>query len=134
MEYFAGILNRTFVVFVAPEGLYGWKAAGPVTNADRKFFEPLQEMAADPEMACDLPAIRKLAALRGGFFYSRAEIASVSSDDRGQWGMGGIPSSGHVHVRLVSGKRRDFILLGDAIPDEVRDRITGGLGVGIPSS
>jgi len=134
MEFFAFILNRTFVVFAAPEGLYGWKACGPVTNADRRYFEPLEEMAKDQEMTRDLPAIRKLAALAGGFFYSHAEIASVSSDDRGQWGMGGIPNSGHVRVMLVSGKSRKFIVLGEAIPDEVRDRITAALGVGIPSS
>jgi hypothetical protein len=133
MEYFALILNRTFVVFAGPEGLYGWKACGPVTNANRRYFEPLQEMAQDREMTRDLPAIRKLAGLRGGFFYPRAEIASVSSDDRGQWGMGGLPNSGHVQVRLVSGSRRNFIVLGEAIPDEVRDRITAALGVGIPS-
>jgi hypothetical protein len=29
MEYYCLSLNRTFVVFIAPEGLYGWKAQGP---------------------------------------------------------------------------------------------------------
>ncbi len=134
MEFYALILNRTFLVFVAPDGLYGWKATGPVTNSDRRYFAPLQEMVQDPELMRDIRAIRKLAALRGGFFFARTEIASVQSDDRGQWGMGGIDHSGHVQVRLVSDKKRKFILLGETIPEEVRDRISSVLCVGIPSS
>lgn len=134
MEFYALMWNRTFAIFVAPEGLYGWKASGVVTNSDRRFYEPLRELVTDPDLASDLPAIRKLAAVRGGFFYPRAEITAVSSDGKSQWGMGGIANSGHVTVRLASGKRRKFIVLGEAIPEEVRDRIATTLGVGIPST
>jgi hypothetical protein len=134
MEYYALILNRTCAIFVAPEGLYGWTAVGVVTNSDRRFYEPLQDLVADPDMASDLPAIRKLAALRGGFFYPSAEIVAVSSDEKSQWGMGGILTLGHVEVRIRSGKRRRFILLGNTIPEEVRDRIAATLGVQLPST
>jgi len=134
MEFYALMWNRTFAVFVAPEGLYGWKATGVVTNSDRRFYEPLQELVTDTDLASDLPAIRKLAAVRGGFFYPRAEIAAVSSDGKSQWGMGGIANSGHVTVLLASGRRRKFIVLGEVIPEEVRDRIATTLGVGIPST
>jgi hypothetical protein len=133
MEFYWLILNRTFVVFAAPDGLYGWKAAGIVTNANRKYFEPLQEMLADSEFTRDLPSIRKLAHLGGGIFYPPPEIASITSDDRRQWGMGGIRHAGHLHVRLVSGTIRKLILLGEVDPDEVRDRIIATLGTGITS-
>lgn len=134
MEFFWIILNRTFVVFAAREGLYGWKAAGPVTNSNRKYFEPLQEMLEDKEFMRDLPLIQKLAGLADGFFVQQSEIASVTSDDDSQWGMGGIAHSGHVRVRLNSGKSRKFILLGEAIPEQVRDRIISALGTGITST
>lgn len=133
MELYWGISNRTFLVMVAPEGLYGWKVRGPVTNADRRFFEIYQEMLADPGFPRDLPAIRKLAGLPGGFIYPKSEIVSVISDDRRQWGMGSIPHAGHLQLRLVSGMTRKLILLGGIIPDEVRDRIITRLGTGITS-
>jgi hypothetical protein len=130
MEFYWLILNRTFVVFVAREGLYGWKAAGPVTNANRRYFEPLQQMVEDKELMRDLPAIRKLAGVGGGFFLGQSDLASVTSDDRSQWGMGGIPHSGHVRLQFSSGKSRKFILLGTVIPEEVRDCIVTTLRLG----
>jgi hypothetical protein len=133
MEFYWLILNRTLMVFAAPSGLYGWKTNGPVSNGNRKYFEPYQEMLEDTEFTRDLPAIRKLADLPGGFIYPSSEIASITSDDRNQWGMGGIPHSGHVHVRLVSGMTRKLIVLGEVISDEVRDRIIARLGTGITS-
>lgn len=134
MEFYALMLNRTFAVFVAPDGLYGWKATGIVSHADRKYYEPLRALVTDPELARDMRAIRKLAEQRGGFFYPRAEIAAVSADEKSQWGMGGILTLGHVTVRLASGKRRRLILLGETIPDEARDRIAATLGVPLPST
>jgi hypothetical protein len=133
MEFYWLILNRTFVVFVAPDGLYGWKAAGPVTNSNRRYFEPLQEMVEDKELMRDFPAIRKLAGLTGGFFIGNSELASVMADSSGQWGMGGIAHSGHVHVRLNSGKSRTFILLGEIIPEQVRDHIASVTKLGLTS-
>ena len=134
MEFHWGISNRTFLVMVANEGLYGWKVTGPVSTADREFFETYHEMLGDPEFPRDLPAIRKLAALRGGFIYRRSEIVAVTADDRRQWGMGGIAHSGHVYLRLLSGSTRKFILLGAVIPDQVRDRILASAGGGITST
>ena len=133
MEFYWLILNRTFVVFTAPDGLYGWKTNGPVSNADKTYFEPYQEMLQDPDFTRDLPAIRKLAALPGGFIYPPSQIASITSDDRSQWGMGGIPHSGHVHVRLASGTTRKLILLGEVFPENVRDRMIASLGTRVES-
>jgi hypothetical protein len=41
MEYYWFILNRTFVVFVCPEGLYGWKVVGLVSAASPDFLSRL---------------------------------------------------------------------------------------------
>lgn len=133
MEFYWGIFNRTFLVMVAPEGLYGWKVRGPVSSFDRRFFEIYQEMLKDPGFPRDLPAIRKLAGLRGGFIYPKSVIASVISDGRRQWGMGGVAYSGHVYLRVLSGATRKFVVLGTVAPDEVRDRLVTALGTGITS-
>lgn len=133
MEFYWLILNRTYIVLIAPEGLYGWKAEGPVTNGNRRYFEPYQQMLEDGELMRDLAAIQKLSALRGGFFWRAAEIASVSADDHNQWGMGGIVHSGHVRVRLMAGGSKNFIILGDTIPMDVRDRIISTTGAGLAS-
>ena len=50
MEYFALILNRSFVVFIADEGLLGWKFSGPVSAAVRDFFRPFEQLLDDPEV------------------------------------------------------------------------------------
>jgi hypothetical protein len=133
MEFYWLILNRTFLVIAGPDGPYGYKVQGPVTNANRRYFETYQEMLQDQDFMRDLPCIRRLAALPGGFFYPAAQIASVVSDDRSQWVMGGIPCMGHVIVRLASGIMRKLIVLGEVIPEEARDRITAALATGIPS-
>jgi len=42
--------------------------------------------------------------------------------------MGGVPHSGRIHLHLLSGKSREFILLGDPTPEDIRDRIVSGMG------
>jgi len=131
MEYYWLILNRTYVVFVAPECLYGWKAQGPMTNADPSYFRPYQEMLEDSEFMRNRQVIEKLSRLAGGFFLDRSLIVSVEAVDRQKWGMGGIPHSGRIQLRLGAGQSREFILLGNVDPVEVRDRIVSALGVGV---
>jgi hypothetical protein len=53
MEYYGLILNRTFVVFVAPEGLYGWKAKGVVGASWPMYFEPYEEISKIPN-SCEI--------------------------------------------------------------------------------
>ena len=123
MEFFWIILNRTYVVFIADEGLYGWRARGPVTNINLNFFQRFQEMVDDPNFMRDMGAIQKLSRLRGGFLIDRSAISSVEVNDRPKWATGGIPESGRIVVRLNSNKTREFILLGSVYPDGIRDKI-----------
>jgi hypothetical protein len=123
MEYYALILNRTYVVFVIPEGLYGWKAQGIVSAASPRFYEPYQEMLTDPELLGDRGAIEDLSRLKGGFFTPRAQIATVEATDKSKWGMGGIPHSGRILLGLTDGTKREFILLGSVSPEAIRDSI-----------
>lgn len=123
MEYYGLILNRTYLVFAAPDGLYGWKFEGPVSAARPLFYEPFQKMLDDPELMRDRGAVEDLAKLKGGFFIPGSEIAYVEATDKSKWGMGGIPHSGRIRIGLTTGKWREFILLGSVSPEVIRDRI-----------
>jgi hypothetical protein len=125
MEYYALILNRTFVVFIAPEGLYGWKAEGAVTASQPMYFQPYAGMLQDPVLMRDREAVRRLSDLKGGFFIPRSEIVSVAVIHRNKWGMGRIPHSGRIKIRLSSGKSREFILLGSVSPESIQQSISG---------
>ncbi len=130
MEYYSLILNRTFVVFVAPEGLYGWKAEGVVTATQPMYFEPYAGMLQDPELIRDREAIRRLSNLKGGFFIPHSAIISVDVVYKQKWGMGPIPHSGRVRIGMASGRSREFILLGSVDAESIRQRILGATSGG----
>lgn len=88
MEYYWLVMNRTYVIFIAPEGLYGWLAQGSVAASDRTYFEPYQRMLLDERLMRNHTAIQKLSLLPGGFFFAQSEIASIADDDRKKWGTG----------------------------------------------
>ncbi|HSY35455.1 MAG TPA: hypothetical protein VK814_06875 [Acidobacteriaceae bacterium] len=129
MEYYGLILNRTYLVFAAPGGLYGWKVEGPVSNARPLFYEPYQKMLDDPELIRGRGAVEDLAKLKGGFFIPDLEIASVIASDKSKWGMGGIPHSGRIRVNLTNGKWREFILLGSVNPDAIQESIVASASI-----
>lgn len=133
MEYFALILNRTYVVFVTPDRLYAWKVRGPVTNWNPAYFLPYSKMLNDRKLRCSYEAVEKLANLRGGFVIPRSEVVSVEPVYKQKWGMGGIPHSGRIRVRLTSGRSREFILLGSVSPERIRQELLAGKSVDAPS-
>jgi hypothetical protein len=113
MEYFALFLNRTFVVFIARDCLYGWKAAGlVVAGAPPNYFQEYAKVLDDPKLMHDITAVRNLAKLKGGFVISRSEIASVEVIPEQKEGMAGILHTGRILIHFASGKKREFILLG----------------------
>jgi hypothetical protein len=87
MEYYWLILNRSFVVFTYPEGLYGWKFSGPVSTLTPLFFLPFEEMARDSGLVPDSEDFRELMTERDSFFIPRDEIATVDYDPTSKWGM-----------------------------------------------
>jgi hypothetical protein len=126
MEYYGLILNRTFVVFIAPDGLHGWKAEGAVDCSSPMFFAPYEQMLKDHDLMTNPDGVRKLGNLKGGFFIPREQIAAVEPVYKQKWGMGAIPHSGRIRVRMVSGKSREFILLGNADADTIQQSIMHG--------
>lgn len=129
MEYYALILNRTFVVFIAPEALYGWKVRGPVTNMQPTYFQTYAKIITDPALMHNREAVQKLAELKGGFVIPRSQIMGVEIIRGKKWGMGGIPHTGRIQVRLASGSTREFILLGNVDAERVQQEILAGAPV-----
>jgi hypothetical protein len=126
MEYYFLILNRTFVIFISSEGLHRWKVSGPVSNIDRSFFSPYTRMLDDPSIMHNSEAVHKLAEPPGGFFIPRPSIVSAEFVPRLKWGMGGIPHSGRIYIKLVAGQSREFIVLGSAQGEKIQREILSG--------
>lgn len=129
MEYYWLVMNRTYVIFIAPEGLYGWLAQGSVAASNHTYFEPYRRMLLDERLMRNHTAIQKLSSLPGGFFFARSEIASIADDDRKKWGAGGLPHTGTIRVRLVSGMSREFIVLGNMHTGRITHKIGSIVGV-----
>ncbi len=126
MEYYGLILNRTYVVFIAPDGLHGWKAEGAVDCSNPMFFACFERMLKDHDLMTNPEAVRKLGRLKGGFFIPREQIASVEASYKSKWGMGSIPHSGRIRVRLASGRSREFVLLGSVDVDAIQQSVMNG--------
>jgi len=125
MEYWGLILN-SFVVFIHPSGLSGWKFKGPASTRDPLYFQPYEYMVNGTDPAHGSDEFQSMMKQRGSFFVERGDIASVIFDPTSKWGMGPIPHSGKVHVRTTSGKSREFILLGRQDGQAVRAAILSG--------
>jgi|SRR6476620_8626554 hypothetical protein len=97
MEYYWLILNRSFVVFSFPQGLYGWKFSGPVSTFTPLFFIPFEEMTRDSGLVPNAEDFRELMAGKSTFFIPRGEIATVDYDQASKWGMF------HIQANCTSG-------------------------------
>lgn len=129
MEYYGLILNRTYVIFIAPDGLHGWKAEGSVDSSNPMFFAGFEQMLQDHDLMTNLDAVRNLGRLKGGFFIPGEQIASVEASYKPKWGMGNIPHSGRIRLRMASGKSREFILLGSVDVDGIQHSIMSGASI-----
>jgi len=124
MEYFALMLNRSFLVFITDEGLRCWKFHGVVSSLEPLFYESAEALLDVPAMTPGSEAFEELMRRPHTFFLPYSEINSVEFVDRPKWGMGPVPHSGRLYIRFRgSGLRREFILLGNAQGQVIRDLI-----------
>jgi hypothetical protein len=119
MEYYLGILNRTYQIFVtptmlaggfvnsmiaAPPGLLGYWFV-PSRYARKNLVEKYEEVSPYSE---DFKS-------KSPFFnfqYQRADIQKAWYVPTLKWGMGTVAHSGKLYIKLASGRKREFILLG----------------------
>jgi hypothetical protein len=130
LEYYALMLNRTFLVLLTPTHLVGVKVNGllsaeggadPLTRAltrvmavqdvnnpyaygREKYLKALDDL--------DLFGEQILQKNRGNFRLAYADIVSVQHDPRKKWGMGPYPHDGKLYVTTKTGQQKELILIG----------------------
>ena len=125
MEYYGGFLNRSYLVFVSPEGLYGIQFMGLLASTKEiNYFKPALELLDDAFFrpgTAEFEKQRKQS--RANFFIGANQVSKVTFDSSRKWGMGKIPHAGKLRILLTDGKRREFVLLGDAYGDGIQRQI-----------
>jgi hypothetical protein len=112
------MLNRTYVVFVSDTMICGARVRGSLPaprTIDERWSNPYFFPRPDIVKRCvqvDLvsPAFKQLSA--ANFQIPLTEVADVCLDGEPKWGMGPIPYSGRIHLRLRNGATKELILLG----------------------
>jgi hypothetical protein len=131
MQYYFGILNRTYLVFVTDRIICGAKVKG-LTSAprapDARWKDPLFYVSPDlaSRYACMVVGSDEfLASCRANFRITKSEIRDVEFSQKSKWGMATVPYSGRIFLRMKSGKSIELILLGDQDGNRIRDRVQG---------
>ena len=126
MQYYALILNRTFVVSVDAMGISGTVCRGltGVEGGDSLTRYITAQLAVhgdlnDPNSYIGHTSIRPS---RANFALSHADITSVIFNPKKKWGMGPYPHDGRVIVE-TSTRRREFIILGKQSGREIAERL-----------
>jgi len=135
MEYWMLILTRIFLVLATDGMLYGCKV--------RRFFKPPtseKEVRRWFDLRFYLTS-RNITKCRGtgptfdaslaedvaDFTISRDQIESVEFDPTAKWGMGAVPHTGKLYVKMRDGNRREFIILGAQNGHEIEEQLVSWL-------
>lgn len=137
LQYYGGILNRTFVVFVTHDTICGVRVRGalpaPVNVTDRwhdPLFYPQPKLLAKYE-GVDLESPGLLAKDKANFRFRKDEIERVEFTSDAKWGMGSVPYSGRLIVTRKGGVETELILLGTQDGPALHDRLRAE-GFGVP--
>jgi hypothetical protein len=136
LEYCYGMLNRTYIVFVADAMICGARVRGllPAPLAvNERWFDPYFFPRPDivkRYTGVDLtsPEFKRLSV--ANFQVPLNEVEDVRFNAAPKWGMGTVPYSGRIHLRLRDGTTRELILLGKqdgpALVERLRACISDG--------
>jgi hypothetical protein len=129
MQYYGGILNRTYLVFVTDELVCGAKVKGVIgapAAPDARWKNPLFYVSptlAGEYAAMDVTSAGFLRRSRANFRIARGDIVDATFSEKPKWGMGSVPSSGRIFLRYKNGKTTELILLGTQDGNAIRDRL-----------
>lgn len=130
LEYYALILNRTFLVLLTPMHLVGVKVNGPISAEGGKdaLTRAITHAMAVQDVNnpyaygrerylkavddLDLFGEEILQKSRGNFRLAYADIASVQHDPRKKWGMGPYPHDGKIYLTTKAGQKKELIPVG----------------------
>ena len=132
MEYYALILNRTYLVRVGDGQIAGSVCRGLTAvegGGDRLTREITARLAVqgelnDPASYVDAATLSK--SHRANFAITLSDVQSVAYDPRKKWGMGYYPHDGRVTVATTR-VRREFIILGGQSGREIARRLNSAV-------
>lgn len=128
MEYYALILNRTYLIRVGEGHISGSICRGLTAvegGGDRLTREITARLAVhgelnDPASYVDTKTLSK--SHRADFAIAFSEVRSVTYNPKKKWGMGYYPHDGRVTV-TTPGQKREFIILGGQSGREIARRL-----------
>lgn len=132
MEYYGLILNRVFLVLITEDNLVGLKVRGiigsratgspiaslitelvavtnnlnnPYSYVNDKYFNKFDGLNINEEEILELST--------ANFKIEKSQIIESKYDPSKKWGMGEYPHDGKVRIKLVDGKRKEFIIMAN---------------------
>ena len=128
MEYYALILNRTYLVSVGATGIAGKVCRGLTAVASgtglTRYITSQLAVHDNPNDPSSYVSDHSLAHQNNADFTLKYDdIISVSFNPNKKWGMGPYPHDGRVIITTPS-KEREFIILGNQSGRDITDRIS----------
>jgi len=126
MQYYALILNGTYVVSVDATGIAGRVCRGLTAvddgNSSTSYVTAQLVVHGDLNDPNSYISDALTRPNRANFVLSHADITSVIYNPRKKWGMGPYPHDGRIVVE-TSTRRREFIILGNQSGREIAERL-----------
>ena len=127
MEYYAGILNRSYALMVTKNTVCGAKVLGvissPVTvSGVYKWKDPrnfIAQKTIDKYRSIDPESPAFLNVNKDNFQIPCSSIKGIGFTSRKKMSMGGVSHSGSLFIQLENGRKREFILLGNQKGEEI---------------
>lgn len=132
MEYYALVLNRTYLVSVTDREIRG-KVCRGLTSVEggigiARAINASLSVHGDLNKASSYVDERKLERPCSGDFSIRlSDVTSISYNHRKKWGMGYYPHDGRV-VISTSSRERELIILGRQSGRAIADRLVENVG------
>jgi len=129
MQYYALILNRTYKVFITDTMLCGAHVRGLVMSPPAVSSDQLDRdywantLLGTLYELLDVTSPKFLSQDWANFQIRWSEIARIDFDASKKWGMGNVPYSGRIFIRLKSGRSKELILLGQQAGPQLRDAL-----------
>jgi hypothetical protein len=142
MEYYALILNRSFLVLLTKEYLIGIQCNGMISVEGGKNeltkaitatlavrgdltnpYSYLKNKYLDAIAQTDLLDGSILAKNKANFLIPRRDIRNAWYHPSKKWGMGHYPHDGRVYIETNEQKKREFIILGNQSGKRIADLI-----------
>ena len=129
MQYYALVLNRTYKVFVTDAMLCGAKVRGLTASPPIPLDGQLRPndwantLASSLYDRLDVTSAAFLKMNFANFQMHWQDIDRVEFDASPKWGMGNVPYSGRIFLRLKSGRSKELILLGSQDGPTLADQL-----------